>query len=156
MRRKDREITDPAVIAELLKSVKVMHLGIHDDPYPYVVPMHYGCCTEDGKTVLYAHGASEGFKYELLAKNAYVMAEIDTGAEEVPGGDIPCAYGARYASVMIRGRAEILEDIPAKIKGLEVLMKAQTGREFTITPEMTEKVNVIRIAAEQITAKSRA
>ena len=49
MRRQDRAIKDPAVIEDLLKRAKIMHLGLCDEGAPYVVPMHYGYVLEDGK-----------------------------------------------------------------------------------------------------------
>ena len=42
MRRKDREITDIHKIEKILSSAKYLHLGVLDDEYPYVVPLHYG------------------------------------------------------------------------------------------------------------------
>ena len=45
MRRKDREITDPAAIAEIIHRCDVLYLGLNDpeDPdYPYVVPVNFG------------------------------------------------------------------------------------------------------------------
>ena len=41
MRRKDREITDPARIGQILAGARYLHLGMHDGPFPYVVPLHY-------------------------------------------------------------------------------------------------------------------
>ena len=52
MRRKDREITDPEQIRAILGRARVLHLGLYDGEYPYVVPMHYGFTFEDGKLTL--------------------------------------------------------------------------------------------------------
>ena len=41
-----------------------------------------------------------------------------------------------YSSVMGRGEATYLEAIDEKSHGLQVLMKHQTGREFTFTEAM--------------------
>ena len=38
---------------------------------------------------------------------------------------------------------------------LQILMKIQTGREFTITEAMTESVAVLRVDVETYSAKSR-
>ena len=62
MRRKDREITDREQILEILKNAKILRLGLFDDVYPYVVPLHYGFTFRDGKLAFYAHGAQEGLK----------------------------------------------------------------------------------------------
>ena len=49
MRRKDREITDIHKIEKILSSAKYLHLGVLDDEYPYVVPLHYGYQINGGK-----------------------------------------------------------------------------------------------------------
>lgn len=41
-------------------------------------------------------------------------------------GKIACQYGTSYASVMGKGKAEILTDIEDKKKGLSIFMKTQT------------------------------
>ena len=42
MRRKDREIVDITEILEIIGKADVLHLGLFDGEYPYVVPLHYG------------------------------------------------------------------------------------------------------------------
>ena len=54
-----------------------------------------------------------------------------------------------------RGRAELTEDVQEKIRGLSLLMKNQTGREFNINEEMAATVEVIKVVISEFTAKSR-
>ena len=56
---------------------------------------------------------------------------------------------------MGRGKAVIVEDIEEKKKGLAVLMKTQTGRDFDINEKMAGVVSVIRIDVSDFTAKKR-
>ena len=42
MRRKDREVTDIQEILHIVDEAKILHLGLMDEGYPYIVPMHYG------------------------------------------------------------------------------------------------------------------
>ncbi len=154
MRRSDREVTDVREIEGIIAGARYMHLGMMDGEYPYVVPLHYGYCIQDGKLTLYAHAAKEGHKLECLRQNDRVFVEIDRG-EALVTADIPCAYGAVYESVMGRGRASILEDPAEKAAGLELLMKTQTGEQHAISPQMAEAVAVIRIDVEGFTAKRR-
>ena len=51
MTRREFEVTDPAVIREILDGSKFLHLGLVDDGMPYVVPMNYGDRLEDGKLI---------------------------------------------------------------------------------------------------------
>ena len=48
MRRKNRQVTDWKEIKEIVGRCKVARLGMNDDGKVYVVPMNYGCETEDG------------------------------------------------------------------------------------------------------------
>ncbi len=154
MRRKDREITDAGEIREILARARVMHLGLYDGEYPYVVPMHYGFTFEDGKLTLYAHCAKEGRKLNLIRRDGRVFVEIDTDEALVPGA-AACSWGACYASVMGRGRAAIVDDEDEKCRALALLMKTQTGKEFSFTPAMAAAVTVLRVDVESYTAKAR-
>ena len=154
MRRKDREITDAGEIREILARARVMHLGLYDGEYPYVVPMHCGFTFEDGKLRLYAHCAKEGRKLDLIRRDGRVFVEIDTDEALVPGA-AACSWGACYASVMGRGRAAIVDDEDEKCRALALLMKTQTGKEFSFTPAMAAAVTVLRVDVESYTAKAR-
>lgn len=157
MRRKDREVTDLGEILAIVGKAKILHMGMFDGDHPYVVPLHFGYeFREDTRElVFYMHGAREGHKLDLLRQNANVCIELDCGVELIPGGDDPCRYGSTYASVIGTGRAEPIDDVPEKIKGLNLIMENQTGRPFDIGAEAASSVTVIRATLSSFTAKSR-
>ena len=155
MRRKDREITDIETIRAILDKAKVLHLAMIDGARPYVVPMNYGYALADGRLTLYLHSAKEGRKLDVLRKNDRVAFVLETDVSPISGGEIPCKYGASYASVMGEGKAVFLTDPAEKAAGLQILMRAQTGRDFIITEVMTESVTVLRVDVETYAAKSR-
>lgn len=155
MRRADREVTDAGKIREILENAQIVHIGMVDDGRPYVVPMHYGYQYENGVLTLYMHGAKEGKKCDILAKNPQVFIEIETDVEDASGGDIPCNYGAFYASIMGDGKAAILTDTAEKVEALQILMRTQTKREFVITEQMSRNVQVFRVIVPHLTAKCR-
>ena len=155
MRRKDRQITEIEAIRAILDKAQVLHLAMIDGDRPYVVPLHYGYTLTDGRLTLYLHSAKEGRKLDVLQKNARVAFVLETDVSLVSGGDLPCKYGAAYASVMGEGRATILTDPVEKTDALTMLMKTQTGRNFYITEAMTDTVAVLRIDVEAFTAKAR-
>lgn len=155
MRRKDRQITEIEAIRAILDKAKVLHLAMIDGARPYVVPMNYGYALADGRLTLYLHGAKEGRKLDVLQQNDRVAFVLETDVSLVSGGDLPCKYGAAYASVMGEGRATILTDPVEKTDALTMLMKTQTGRNFYITEAMTDTVAVLRIDVEAFTAKAR-
>ena len=132
-----------------------MHMGLFDDEYPYVVPVHYGYCFEDEKLVLYCHGASAGKKLDLIRKNPKVCVELECEIEDIDGGEIPCDYGSYFASVIGYGKAEILDDPEEKKEGLNCLLNYQTGKTFRLTDKMVAPVAVIRITVIEYTAKAK-
>lgn len=155
MRRVDRELTDPRQIKSVIEEAKVVHIGMIDENRPYVVPMQYGFEFIDGRLTLYMHCAKEGRKLEIIKKSPNVFIELETNVSLISGGDVPCKYGSKYASVMGDGTAAIVENTDEKIYGLKLLMKAQTGKDFEISGQMTKSVTVLRIDVPRITAKSR-
>ena len=154
MRRKDREITDINEILELVAKTDVLHLGLFDGDYPYIVPLHYGYEYADGTLTFYMHGAKEGHKLDLINANPNVCVELENDVELIPG-DVACAYGSSYYSIMGRGTASIVTDEEEKIKGLKLLMENQTGRAFDIDARMAAAVAVIKVELDSFTAKAR-
>lgn len=106
MRRVDREVRDINEILKIVDKAKILHLGLFDIEYPYVVPLHYGYEYKDGILIFYMHAAKEGHKLDLIRRNRNVCIELECDVEEIPGGDIPCKYGSTFASVIGRGYAE--------------------------------------------------
>lgn len=155
MRRSDRQVTALGEIAQIVDKAKVLHLGLLDGDWPYVVPLHYGYEFLGEELVLYVHSALEGHKLDLLRENPHGFVELNTEAELISGGENPCKYGAAYASVMGPGLVELVTDPEEKVKGLSLLMVHQTGRQFPITAAMAQSVAVIRIVLQSYTAKAR-
>lgn len=69
MRRTDREVSEPKILDEILRRGRSLHLGLTDEDGTYVVPVNYGACWEEGRRVLYFHGADKGKKMELIRKD---------------------------------------------------------------------------------------
>ena len=152
--RREREVTDPGRICEILDKSMVLHLGMVDGDEPYVVPKNYGYTMEDDKLTVYLHGALWGRKLDIIRVNPKVFFSLE--CDVVPfDGDIACRYGTTYASVMGSGIAEIVTDVEEKKKGLSVLMKTQTGKDFTFEDKMVSIVSVIKIDVAEYTAKER-
>lgn len=152
--RREREVTDINDILGILDRAKIVHVGMIDEGRPYVVPMNYGYVFENGVLTLYLHGAKEGRKIDIIRKNPNVFIEIDTDIEPFEG-NIACKYGLSYSSVMGEGVAKLIEDVEQKKKGLSVLMKTQTNKDFEFTDKMVSIVSVIKIEVSKFTAKRR-
>ena len=155
MRRKDREITEAAEIKRILDACKVCRLGFADEEGVYIVPMNYGYCFEDGRLILYFHGAKEGRKMDLVRKEPSVGIEMDCGHELVEG-KLACQYSYHYASIIGRGKAAEVVEPEEKLKALGLIMKHQTGKEFDefeTNPKLEKAVAIIRVEVEDYSCK---
>ena len=152
MRRKDREVTDITDIRKILDTADILHMGLFDGDYPYVVPVHYGYEFRGDTLVFYTHSAKEGHKLDLIRSNPAVCVEVDCDVETLPA-KAACGYGSTFASVIAKGKAEILEDGEEKAEALKILMKCQTGMDFPINAAMAGAVAVLKITADEFTAK---
>lgn len=152
--RRELEVTDLNEIKRILDTCKVVHVAMVDDGKPYMVPMNYGYTLEDGKLTLYLHGATKGRKLDVMRKNPDVFVEME--CDLMPfAGDLACQYGMAYASIMGEGKAVFVEDPEAKMEAMSILMKSQTGKDFTFNERLVSIVTVIRIDVEEFTAKKR-
>ena len=154
MTKRELQVTDEEQIREILDAAKVLHLGLCVDNEPYVVPMNYGYCLEDGHLTLYLHSAVHGKKLDMIRANSRVFFEMD--CDRVPfAGEKPCQYGLAYSSVMGRGTATIVEDVEEKMRAMTLLMKTQTQKDFEFNDRLVSIVAVIRIDVTEYTAKKR-
>lgn len=152
--RREREVTDIHAIREILDKSMIVHIAMIDGDEPYLVPMNYGYTLEDGKLTLYVHGATEGRKLDVLRANPKVFVEMDCDIMPIEG-KLACQYGTTYSSIMGTGTAVIVEDPEEKMKGLSILMKTQTGKDFEFNERLVSIVSVIRIDVAEYTAKAR-
>ena len=66
-----------------------------------------------------------------------------------------CQYGLSYAAISGRGRAVLVEDVQEKMEAMSILMKTQTGKDFTFNERLVSIVAVIRLDVTEYTAKHR-
>lgn len=154
MRRRDREITDETIMQNILDRAQVLHLAMSDEGQPYVVPMNYGYILEKGRLTFYLHGATEGYKYEVLRKNPRVSFSLECDVKPF-SGKVACQYGVTYSCIMGKGMAAIVEDVEEKERALSILMKTQTGKDFEFNEKLVSIVNVIRLDITEFSAKRR-
>ena len=152
--KRERQVTDPQQIIRILDTAKVLNLGLSVNDEPYVVPMNYGYTMEDGELTLYLHSAVKGKKLDMIQANPKVFFSMD--CDRMPfEGRVPCQYGLVYSSIMGRGTAQIVEDVEEKKRAMTILMKTQTGKDFSFEDRLVSIVAVIRIDVAEYTAKHR-
>ena len=154
MTKRELQITDLNEIKAILDKAKVLRLGLAVNNEPYVVPMNYGYTMEDEKLTLYLHSAVRGKQLDMLRANPKVFFELDCDLQPFDGVK-PCQYGLSYSSLMGRGEAVLVEDVEEKMEAMTVLMKTQTGRDFSFNEQLVSIVAVVRIDVAEYTAKHR-
>jgi len=149
MLKKDREITDPALLETIMQKALVCRIGLSLNDVPYVVPVNFG--HKDNR--IYFHSSLNGMKIDILSRNNNVCFEMECDVEVVPG-EAPCDWTTRYHSIVGFGRAHILGNYSEKLEGLGIIMEHYTG---TVSHEFPEqKVNkaaIVRIDIESMTGK---
>jgi len=151
MRRKEKEIAERAVVEELLREAEVGRLATCSGDEPYVVPVNFAYY--DGRIIV--HGSREGRKMANIAVNPRVCFEVDQ-AEKVEG-ERPCDYAFRYMSVVVQGRARVVEGDEARLAALRRLTdKYAPGKGRMLTTEDLKKyanLAVVEVTVDSMTGK---
>lgn len=155
MRRSDREIKDIKDIISVMEKCDVCRVALNDDGYPYILPLNFGMKAEEDSIVLYFHGATEGKKYELIAKDNRASFEMDCShrlVTETAKGN--CTM--EYESVMGRGHMEIIPD-DEKYEALRILMAHYHKEDFPFNQAIIPQTTVFKLIVdvEQVTGKKR-
>ena len=153
MRRKDREVTDPQTIQDILSRCTVCRLGFCDQGRAYIVPLSFGWAAENGTYTFYFHGAAEGRKIDLIRANGRAGFELDTGCQLHPA-EKACGWSAAFQSIIGEGPVSFVEDPEEKRKALARIMAHNTGREDWEFPDaMLSATCVYRLTAEELSCK---
>jgi len=137
---------------QFLTVAKVGRLGMTTPEGPYVIPVGY--CYAEGK--VFIHMCSfEGRKMRVLKEHPIVCFEVDEPIAYVAAGASACKASYYYRSILIKGKAALVEDPDKKVKILEKMMeKYQPERNYgEIAAEKLEKTAVIEILIKEITGK---
>ncbi|MCI8802272.1 MAG: pyridoxamine 5'-phosphate oxidase family protein [Oscillibacter sp.] len=153
MRRKDREVTDPVRIREIIAACDCCRLGLCDGDRAYIVPLDFGFVENQGRYAFYFHGAQEGRKIDLIRKTGWAAFEMDCGHEWVLG-ETAQQTTSRFQSVMGGGPVTLVETEEEKRRGLLAIMAHVTGRDrWEIGRAALEKTQVFRLDVEELTCK---
>jgi nitroimidazol reductase NimA-like FMN-containing flavoprotein (pyridoxamine 5'-phosphate oxidase superfamily) len=158
MRRRDKELTDPEAILDVLARGEVLRLAmIAEDGAPYVVPLSYVARPGSwGSPVaglrLWVHSAREGKKIAALRRDPRVCFEVTVDVAVVPA-ERACDVSVRFRSVIGTGRAAFLVDPGAKRRAL-----AAIGERYAPGAPVSEaeaaRVAVIEIAVDSLSCKA--
>jgi uncharacterized protein len=149
MRKQNQEITDPAILEEILSKSKICRLGIMDQDLPYVLPFNYGYRNK----CIYIHSASEGKKIDLLKKNNKVCFEIEYNAEIVKD-DKSCKWATKYRSIVGYSEVDIITDFEAKKQALDIIMQHNGSTVINIYEDkQVEAIVILKVRITNLTGK---
>ncbi|HUK85347.1 MAG TPA: pyridoxamine 5'-phosphate oxidase family protein [Candidatus Acidoferrum sp.] len=149
VRRKDREITDPNEIRQVLKATKFVTVALCKDNEPYLVSLSHGY--DETKNCVYFHCASEGKKlvYQKANNTVWGQAVQDFGVTE------ECDYA--YTSVHFSGKIYLIADLREKQHAIEVLVRqvslSPEAKLAKIKPERLENATIGRIDIDYMSGK---
>lgn len=152
MRRKDREVTDIHDLLSIVEECRICHLGLTDDKGMYIVPLNYGYEYVNDSLHLYFHSAHVGRKMDAIMNNPNVCIEMDCDHRLIEG-EKACDYSFGFKSIIGNGKASVVSDYNEKLKGLSLLMKHETQREFEFDEKMVNQVSVIKVEVNEFTGK---
>ncbi len=136
---------------QLLKEAQVGRLATCSGDQPYIVPISF--VYEDGRIIF--HGARTGKKMDNIAANSQVSFEVDE-SEFVPDDD-PCRLHWKFRSVVVSGKARVLEDPDEVVSALQLLVeKYAPGKGMLISRERTESYDnlaLVEIIVEELTER---
>jgi nitroimidazol reductase NimA-like FMN-containing flavoprotein (pyridoxamine 5'-phosphate oxidase superfamily) len=156
MRRKDKEITSVDKKIEIIEKNKVCRLALSQNNFPYIIPLNYGYSFENNKLTLYFHSAIEGKKMDIIKENNNACFEVDCDCKLIEGKNL-CSYGYEFKSIIGFGKIIIMGTTEEKIKGLNILMKHQTGKEtqYNFAEGALERLIVYKMEVEEFTGKQK-
>jgi nitroimidazol reductase NimA-like FMN-containing flavoprotein (pyridoxamine 5'-phosphate oxidase superfamily) len=154
MRRPERAIKSQETIKALLERSHVGRMAtINPEGFPVIKPVNY--LYQDGK--VYIHSSQKGEKIEDIRRGSLVCFEVDDPIAYLAATGPACEAGYYYRSIILKGRAALLEDRHQKLEVLGKLMEKYQpeGGYGEISEEILEKTAVIEIAADVMTGKEK-
>lgn len=153
----------PPEAGALLEEATFGFLGLaeDDDGYPVVLPVNFVCL---GGDVVF-HGSPDGGKMRALARDDRVTFTVAAAYSLIPshfgGPSDACGASQYFVSVVIRGRARVVEDAVEKGAALNALMEKlqPEGGYRRISAEdpgyraSLDETAAVRIAVESMSAR---
>jgi nitroimidazol reductase NimA-like FMN-containing flavoprotein (pyridoxamine 5'-phosphate oxidase superfamily) len=158
VRRRDRQVTDDAWIAELLRRESTGTLATVAGGQPFVNSNLFVYLPEDD--AIYLHTARTGRTRQNVEGDERVCFTVFRLGRLLPA-DTALEMSAEYASVVVFGRAAIVEDEAEAKRALNALLKKyfphlEAGRDYrAIQPDELARTTVYRVAIESWSGKRK-
>jgi len=149
VRRKEREITDPTEMRQVLKDTKYVTIALCRDNEPYLVALSHGYDPE--RNCLYFHCAPVGKKLVYAQANPKVWGQAVLGF----GVTDECDYA--YTCVHLSGTISLVTSLEEKWHGLQTLIRQVAvnpeSKLAKIKPEKLEKTTIGKIEITYMSGK---
>lgn len=152
MRRKDRQVDDPAAIRRVMEQCQICRVGFQDGGEVYIVPLSFGFVEQAGQYTLYFHSATAGRKVDLFQRAAAVGFEMDR-AYQLVEADTACGYTARYESVIGTGRPRAVPPEEAQT-AMCAIMAHYGGQGKPFSAGAMERVRLFAIEVTALSCKA--
>lgn len=140
-------------IENLLKRTETGSLAtINEDGGPYVIPVHF-VYYEDS---IFVHSLPKGKKLDNIKSNPNICLSIyEMQGLLLDSKENPCDTNTKYESVVIFGKATLLEDVSMKETILKEIIKKYTPNLISreIPENMLKGTAVTKIEIKEITGK---
>jgi len=150
VRRKDKEITDEAVMKKILKTTQYVTIAMARDDQPYLVSLSHGYDEENHR--IYFHCAKEGKKLDYMKANSSVWGQV-----VIDGGYVHGECSHLFASVMFSGSVTFLEGKDERWRAISLMTRQlDDDAEALITnrkPESLDNTVIGRIDIDYMTGK---
>lgn len=155
MRKKKREIADPAAIREIIANNNSAVLSMIDGAFPYGVMMNYAPVFEDSRVKLIFHCAPEGRKIDCLRENPAVSVFInDSERTRIVGAGAESAHWTTwYRSAVLAGEVRFLDDPAEKRLAVEQFMRHYTDGDINLPEQVLNVTCVFELNVDIVTAK---
>ena len=149
MRRKRQQLTEAECVEILMRNTSGVLAVLGDDEYPYAVPISYVY----EEKALYFHCARSGHKIDAI-KSCKKVSFCVIDQDDV----VPQQYTTHFRSVIIFGRASIVDDDDEMRTAIEKLAikynptDSEANRDIVIKKEYA-LLRIVRIDIDHLTGK---
>jgi hypothetical protein len=148
MRRKDREVSDPAIMETIIAEAEFCRMAMCDNGRPYLVPLCFGYANK----TIYVHSASGGRKIDILRTGGEVWLEF-TAEREIVEHDVACKWRLRYKCVMASGRPIFVTGLEEKRSALGTIMAHYAKSAYQFPDPDLDVTTVFKIPLDAMTCK---
>ena len=152
MRRPERELKDRETIMGILEKSAVGRMAtINREGFPVIKAVHFFY----GDEKIYIHSSRKGEKIRDIRRGSPVCFEVDEPIAYRLADGPACKAGYYYRSILIKGKAALINHRGKKLRILELLMEKYQpeGGYGEISEEILEKTAVIEISVLKTTGK---